>query len=152
MKRVILFGFTVMVSLAACKKETDVAPASESHTVTEHAARIWPTYYKKLWSYDAPCIYEEGNCMRELIVRPKMVEMLTPIIEDVNTRNGTGVAQLFAANQAELSEIFLDDDMAGIISGDYVLAYNSSVDMPNRHWFTVMSGTEVLRVYPVDTE
>lgn len=148
MKRIFSFAIAALVLCASCNKQTDVAPAPTSIETANRGPEMW----WRFWGWDVPCTFQDGNCLREVVVRPKVTEMLNRIIEDIQTNDGKGVKDLFVENQEELSAIFLDDDITRILSGDYQLAYNYSASMPDRFWFSVTSGVETLHIYPVDNE
>lgn len=147
MKRILLSAIAAITLFVSCnKQQTNITPDETSKPKT--AART-PTITYFLWDWDEPCAPQPGNCLPITIHAPRK-HRYDELAGKILLGDNSGVKDLFAANREELSEVFVDLDIDGILSGDYHLEYHHSENLPGTYWFVVKSGTENVHVYPVD--
>jgi len=124
-----------LVALAACSKEKTLAPQTTAANSTEKGTISSSHLYKspyKIFSRtlgNFGCGSRGGNCLDEVIVKPKTVEytVMANIITAADNHDTAALSSIFTTYATQLETILYPEVITGVQNGTYsVINYHDS--------------------------
>ncbi|MES2133118.1 MAG: hypothetical protein V4506_12300, partial [Bacteroidota bacterium] len=138
MKKIILSIAVSAIALSCNKKQSNPTGGNIEPTINKEvvgsgpnkASRTNPTYrifFKS--TYFWVCIASGGNCLPEVIVKPKIEGLINGMIDVVGTNNQTDIQNYFTKNKDELTKYAESGDVEGVISGDLIASTETNPEL-----------------------